>query len=444
MTPMPTQIEGAKFLAQRHRALLADEPRVGKTGAAIIAADMILAKKIDVVTTASGRAVWRRGFDAWSKMGRSVAIVGVDKNAEDADVRILSYQGAINFNNKRKSDLVILDESHFIKNPEAKRTESILGRASINGPNIIHGNSLVQPDTRCWFLTGTPLPHDPGDLFTTMRTVCPERLLVNPWKKWPEVTTFSTFRDRYCIVKMKKISNWNTIPVVIGGRNLEELHDRIDGFILRRTQKDIGIRPPVFDLFPFVADNKILKMVNGDGIREDIINAAIGGNTRELDMHLGPLRRITGTIKAELAVTALYEEFESGLDKIVLMYWHKEVGDILQAKLAKYHPLRIDGSTSPKDREAAEQAFNKTNRHRVMLGQIQAAGEAIDLSSAAVLWFVETSFTPKDQAQAALRITNVTQKRNTYFRVCCIEGSIDEAVQAALIRLWTAIKGVLK
>ena len=293
-------------------------------------------------------------------------------------------------------------------------------------------------------MTGTPLPHDPGDLFTTMRTVCPERLLVNPWKKWPEVTTFSTFRDRYCIVKMKKISNWNTIPVVIGGRNLEELHDRIDGFILRRTQKDIGIRPPIFDLFPFVADNKILKMVNGDGIREDIVNAAIEGNTRELDMHLGPLRRLTGTIKAELAVTALYEEFESGLDKIVLMYWHKEVGDILQAKLAKYHPLRIDGSTSPKDREAAEQAFNKTNRHRVMLGQIQAAGEAIDLSSAAVLWFVETSFTPKDQAQAALRITNVTQKRNTYVRVCCIEGSIDEAVQAALIRLWTAIKGVLK
>jgi len=307
MTPMPTQIEGARFLAQRHRALLADEPRVGKTGAAIIAADMILAKKIDVVTTASGRAVWRRGFAAWSKMGRSVAIVGVDKDAENADVRILSYQGAINFNNKRKTDLVILDESHFIKNPEAKRTESILGRASINGPNIIHGNSLVQPDTRCWFLTGTPLPHDPGDLFTTMRTVCPERLLANPWKKWPEVTTFAAFRDRYCIVKMKKISNWNKIPVVIGGRNLEELHDRIDGFILRRTQKDIGIRPPVFDLFPFVADNKILKMVNGDGIREDIVNAAIEGNTRELDMHLGPLRRLTGTIKAELAVTALYE-----------------------------------------------------------------------------------------------------------------------------------------
>jgi SNF2 family DNA or RNA helicase len=441
---MPTQLEGAKFLAQRHRALLADEPRVGKTGAAIIAADMILANKIDVVTTASGRAVWRRGFDTWSKMGRSVAIVGVDKDAEAADVRILSYQGTINFNNKRKSDLVILDESHFIKNPIAKRTEAILGREVSWGTNVIQGNALVQPDTQCWFLTGTPIPHDPGDLYTTMRTICSDRLLANPWKKWPDVSSFDTFRDRYCIVKMKKISNWNKIPVVIGGRNVDELKDRLDGHYLRRTQKDIGIRPPAYDLFPFVADQKILDMVDGDLDKHEIVNAAIEGSTKDLDMHLGPLRRLTGTIKAELAVNAVNDEFESGLDKIVLMYWHRDVGDILQAKLAKYNPLRIDGSTSSKDREAAETAFRTSNRHRVMLGQIQAAGEAIDLSAASVLWFIETSFSPKDQAQAAMRITNVNQTQNTYVRVCCIEGSIDEAVQAALMRLWTAIKGVMK
>lgn len=444
MIPMPTQLEGAKFLAQRHRALLADEPRVGKTGAAIIAADMILAKKIDVITTASGRAVWRRGFDTWSKMGRTVAIVGVDKDAEAADVRILSYQGSINFNNKRKSDLVILDESHFIKNPIAKRTEAILGRETSWGSDTIKGNALVQSDTQCWFLTGTPIPHDPGDLYTTMRTICPDRLLANPWKKWPDVSSFDTFRDRYCIVKMKKISNWNKIPVVIGGRNVDELKDRLDGHYLRRTQKDIGIRPPSYDLFPFVADQKILNMVNGDLDKEEIVTAAMEGNTKDLDMHLGPLRRLTGTIKAELAVNAVNDEFESGLDKIVLMYWHRDVGDILQAKLAKYNPLRIDGSTSTKDREAAEVAFRTSNKHRVMLGQIQAAGEAIDLSAASVLWFIETSFSPKDQAQAAMRITNVNQTQNTYVRVCCIEGSIDEAVQAALMRLWTAIKGVMK
>lgn len=442
MKPMPTQITGAEFLAQHHRALLADEPRVGKTGAAIIAADMILAKKIDVVTTASGRAVWRKGFKDFSQINRSIGIVGVDKDAEAADVRILSYQGTVNFNNKRQSDLVILDESHFCKNPSAKRTEAILGKQISRG-QVIHGNALVQSDTKCWFLTGTPLPHDPSDIYTTMRAMCPERLLANPWKGWPDVSTFLTFRDRYCIVKMKKISNWNKIPVVIGGRNLDELRSRIEGYMLRRTQKDIGIRPPTFDLLPFAVDDRTLKQVNGHEYKEQIVQAAMDDNTKDLEMHLGPLRRLTGSIKAEYVIQALNEEFESGLDKIVLMYWHKEVGDLLQAKLARFNPLRLDGSTPHKDRATLEDAF-KLDRHKVFLGQIQAAGEAIDLSAAAELWFVETSFTPKDQAQASLRITNVNQKRNTFVRVCCIEKSIDESVQGALMRLWTAIKGVIK
>ena len=56
---------------------------------------------------------------------------------------------------------------------------------------------------------------------------------------------------------------------------------------------------------------------------------------------------------------------------------------------------------------------------------------------------VETSFSPKDMAQAALRITNHTQTRQALVRVCVIEGSIDEALQAVLLRKWTAIRQVL-
>jgi len=444
MTPMPTQLTGAQFLAARHRALLADEPRVGKTGAAIIAADMVLAKNIDVVTTASGRAVWRRGFATWSKLSRTVGIVGVDKNAADCDVRIFSYNGATNFNNLRTNDLVILDESHNCKNPEAKRTEAILGKALAGGSRLLNAASFVKPETRAWFLTGTPLSHDPSDIWTTMRSSCPDRLLANDTYGWPDVTKFEDFRHRYCIVRMKKISHFNKIPVVIGGRNEAELHRRLDGFFLRRTQKDIGIRPSVYELFPLIVSPAVRKQVDGDVSKAAILQAAENNDTKGLEMALGPLRRLTGNIKAQAVAEAVKEEFENGLNKIVLMYWHKEVGDILQAKLEKFNPLRIDGSTPTADREQFELAFRNNTENRVMLGQIQAAGEAVDFSSANELWFVETSFTPKDQAQAAMRITNVNQTQNTFVRVCCIEGSIDEALQASLLRLWTAINGVIK
>jgi SWI/SNF-related matrix-associated actin-dependent regulator of chromatin subfamily A-like protein 1 len=159
-------------------------------------------------------------------------------------------------------------------------------------------------------------------------------------------------------------------------------------------------------------------------------------------MHLGTLRRVTGAIKAHEVVDAVKEEFDCGLEKIVLAYWHKEVGDILAAGLARFGVVRLDGSTSPKDREHAEARFRQ-KQNRVFLGQIVAAGEAIDLSSANELWFVETSLTPKDMGQMALRITNIGQKRNCFVRVCCIEGSIDEALQATLMRLWASIRKVV-
>ena len=444
MKPMPTQLSGAQFLASRHRALLADEPRVGKTGTAIMAADMVLAHTIDVITTASGRAVWRRGFQTWSKMGRTVGIVNVDKDAATCDVRIHSYNGAVNFINTRNSDLVILDESHNCKNPEAKRTEAILGKTIGGGAQLLNNTAFVKPQTRAWFLTGTPLPHDPGDIWTTMRSSCHERLRADDERGWPDVTRFEDFRWRYCVIKMKQISRFNKIPVVIGGRNTEELKERLGDFMLRRTQTDIGIRPPSYELQPLLVSDKVRKQVDGDLDRELILKAAEEGATGDLEMHLGPLRRLTGTIKAHAVAEAVKEEFDSGLDKIVLMYWHKEVGNILEEELAKFKPLRLDGATNSRDREAAEMTFRTSGSHRVFLGQIQAAGEAIDLSAAAELWFVETSFSPKDQAQASKRITNVTQTRNTYVRVCCIEGSIDEALQASLLRLWTAINGVIK
>ena len=444
MIPMPTQLSGAKFLASRHRALLADEPRVGKTGAAIIAADYIFANTIDVVTTASGRAVWRRGFATWSKLNRTIGIVGVDKHAADCDVRILSYNGATTFVSKRATDLVILDESHNCKNPDAKRTQAILGKPVAGGKSLFTGGALVKDTTRAWFLTGTPLPHDPSDIWTTLRSSCPERLLADDPRGWPDVTRFEEFRNRYCIVRMKQLSRFNKIPVVIGGRNESELRERMGDFMLRRTQKDIGIRPSVYELFPLVVSNSVRKSIDSDLNKTAILEAAEAGATKRLEMELGPLRRLTGNIKAQAVLDAVKEEFDNGLTKIVLMYWHKEVGDVLMAGLEKFKPLRIDGATLAKEREQYELAFRANFENRVMLGQIQAAGEAVDFSSANELWFVETSFSPKDQAQAAMRITNVNQTRNTFVRVCCIDGSIDEALQASLLRLWTAINGVLK
>jgi len=450
MIPLPTQHSGSLFLARNKNALLADEPRVGKTGAAIMGADLNIERDILVITTASGRPVWNRAFGAWSDFGRSVRILSEppSHSMKLAGATIVGWGQIAEPTMRaallaRRFDRAILDEAHAAKNFQTKRTQAVFGTLRDDGAVLDTTASIAARAAGTWLLTGTPLPHDPSDIYPALRALAPERLAADQARGWPDVTRYSAFESRYCVVRMKKTSRFRRIPVIVGGRNTEELNARLQGFMLKRTQKEVGIREPRYELLPLQVSAAMRRQAEGDVDREAILKAIDEGKTRDLEMHLGALRRNTGVLKARAVVDAVKDEFEGGLDKIVLMYWHKEVGDALALGLEKFGVLRLDGATSPAQRGPLEQAFLHDNSKRVFLGQIVAAGEAIDLSSAAVLWFVEQSFTPKDMKQAALRITNHNQTRQVLVRVCVIEESIDEAIQASLMRLWTAIREVL-
>ena len=434
--PFPHQIDGARWLSGQRNALLADEPRVGKTGTAIMASDDCLDNSVLVVTTASGRAVWKRAYREWSPYtSRRLRIVGWPEltNAKTRAELLREHW-----------DRLILDESHFGKNFEAKRTQAVFGTLVNDGATLTHATALASRAKGVWCLSGTPIPNAPNDLYPMMRALCWERLGPSEEHGWPNVIKYQDFLHRYCVVRMKKLSNFRKIPVVVGGRNLDELSARLEGFWLRRTQKDVGIREPIYETWPLPVTDRIVRQADGDLDKTEILRAARAGDTKSLEMHLGPLRRITGEMKARAVAEALHDEFASGLDKIVLPFWHRDVGAVLQTELARYGVVGIDGATPPEAREKAEQRFLHDPNIRVFLGQIQAAGEAIDLSSAATMLFVETSLVPKDMAQMSKRITNHGQKRQPVVRVAVLEGSIDEALEEVLLRKWSAIREVLK
>jgi SWI/SNF-related matrix-associated actin-dependent regulator 1 of chromatin subfamily A len=450
MIPFPTQLSGALFLSANNNALLADEPRVGKTGAAIIAADYNLDADILIVTTSSGRPVWRRAVAGWSVFPRKVRVLTQPPRADEVldGVTIVGWSQIAEPRMRaalmqRKFDRVIYDESHAAKNFEAKRTQAAYGDFKSDGEVIVARTSIAAGAKGIWCLSGTPIPHAPNDLYPMLRTLAPKRLWPDPAKGWPDVTKYQNFLHRYCVVRMKKTSRFRSIPVVVGGKNLTELRERMEGFILLRTQEEVGIRPPVYELLPLMVSDATRRQADANLDQKEILAAIDAGKTRDLEMHLGPLRRLTGTLKASAVADAVRDEFAGGLDKIVLAYWHKEVGDILADELAEFGVLRLDGSTPAHQRGPIEQQWLNDKTKRVFLGQIVAAGEAIDLSAAATLWFVETSFTPKDMKQMSLRITNHTQARQAIVRVCVIDGSIDEAIQGRLLMLWSTIREVL-
>lgn len=452
MTPFPHQIVGSNWLEGRGFGILADEPRVGKTGSAIMAADTRGARTILVVTTASGRGVWKRGFADWSVMDRPLQILtGQIKLAPETRVVVVGWpslnQSAIRVQLlAREWDVLILDEGHYAKSFSAKRTEAVYGALMEDGL-ALGRQGLVRKAKATWVLTGTPMPNSPFDLYPVLRACAQGKLLADEGKGWPDVTRESVFKKRYCKIKPKKIgvgymAHW--IDVIVGGQNLDELRQRTDGLILRRTQQDVGIGAPIFETLPLlVAASQRAKIEAAAGDARTIMRAIEAEDTKALEMHLGPLRRITGAIKAELVADAVAEEFESGLDRIVLAFWHADVAQILSEKLAKFGVTGIDGSTPPAARDGNVKAF-QSGRARVFLAQIAAAGEAIDLSAACELLVVEPSFQPAQMRQIALRVTNFTQKRQARVRVATLDGSIDDAIQASLLRKWATINEVLK
>lgn len=414
---LPLQIEGAAFLAQRRVALLADEPGFGKTAQAVVACDMIGARRILVVTTASARANWINEFNMWSLWGRSAAAVYTTKGpVPDTEIVVVAWSNVAALRedlHAQKWDVLILDESHYAKSPAAARTEAVTGWLAPVAGNV-------------WCLSGTPAPNSPLDLFPIISLALPT-----------EVTGgYYGFRNRFCVVQKRWIMG-HVRETVIGGKNEAELADMLRPIMLRRRATDL---PPIrYSVYALHADKLAAENVD----QQAILDAAEAEDTQALDMHLGPLRRELGVMKARAVVDVVAEDLQNGVDKIVLFFWHTDAGRILRDGLKQFGVVGIDGSTPADKRQQAVEDFQRGSA-RVFVGQIQAAGEAITLTAANQLVFVEISFTPKDMAQAVRRILRRGQTRPCTCRIAALEGSIDEALMRIVRRKVETIRAILE
>jgi hypothetical protein len=423
----PHQIDAISYLkSTTAHALLWDEQRVGKTAPAIVASGEMGLARVLIVTPVAGVGVWRHQWKLWDRWGRKPTIIPWSRFS------MSSYKG----DGIGHYDLVILDEAHYAKNAASMRTKRVLG--TLYGNRIDTTRALVSRAPRIWCLTGTPAPHDVGDLFPVLRTLFPG-ILSTPG--FPLVDTFERFRARYCIMQLRKIGKrW--IKVVVGGQNLDELNRRLNGLFLRRRQSDVGIRPAHWDTMPIEISPYERARMFAD-IDLDALMRAAHSNALS-DPSLAVIRRITGTHKARATIDlarSYFDAYEG--EKLVLAYWHKDVGDVLEEGLEKFRPVRVDGSTTGVERTARVARFQVHPEARVFLAQIVAAGEAIDLSASSEMWFVESTFTPAQMAQMGSRITNLNQPKQCLVRVAALEDSVDELIQDRLVDLSRSIAHTL-
>lgn len=422
----PYQKEGVKFLASRKTALLADDPGLGKSVQAIRACDAAMVLKVLVICPAGLVENWRREIQMWREGDWSAYVVSFDKAAGSDFHRLIAHGS--------EWDVLIVDEAHYCKTLDAKRTKAIYGKRAEMGKLAIASKAA-----QVWILTGTPTPNNPSELYTHLRALHPEAVTSSrTGKPWTQMQ----FMNAYCDMRHTGFG-----MKIEGSKNEAELHAKLQGFMLRRRKGDV-----LKDLPP-MRFGEVWLEANVDGIsteEAEIVRKALaekgveGLRTIAANGSVSTLRRLTGMAKALPAAQWVSDWLDStpADRKIVVFAHHKDVVETLFDKLHT-RAVRVAGHTKQEERQRAVDRLQKDPAVRCFIGNIQAAGVGITLTAASDLLFVESSWVPAENEQAAQRIHRIGQGEPCLVRFAMVAGSIDEDIQRAVSRKMASIAAVV-
>lgn len=387
--PFNHQLEAAKFLLNRKKAILADEMGGGKTLSSILAANQIEGKKL-VICPASLKLNWQKEIKFVSN--DQIEVIGgkgwVDTSNNgwtivNYDILCKHFDNILNNNFK----VVIMDECHYIKaitnsgKPGSKRATMALQIAD----NIEY----------VFMLTGTPITNKTKDIFNTLKAI-----------KHPLSKKFFTFAQRYCDAKHNGYG-WD----FNGSSNQEELNEKLQGFMLRRLKNELLDLPEKIRSFIPVSIN--LKAYNKklDEYMQERENL---NNQGEHLVYLNAMRHILAKEK----VTATIEQIKNLLDQdqqVVVFTCYNFVVDKLMQEF-KEVAVKLTGDCNQKQRQEAVDQFQNGNK-KVIVCNIIAAGVGITLTASNIVIFNDFDWVPANHAQAEDRIHRIGQNKkcNIYY-----------------------------
>jgi SNF2 family DNA or RNA helicase len=458
---MPHQKEGLEWLKARSKAMLAWDMRCGKTATALSLWGAVGSNRpCLVICPATAREQWRR--EALRFLPNILAPGDIQAITSKYD-RIMDSHRLVICNYDRLSQphiraalrgrrwgTLILDEAHYLKSPNAERTKHVFG-------GLAKG---VQPlidfaDDRVIELTGTPMPNHPGELWTHARALYPESILYRgkPMELWQ-------FELRYC-----QLAQTEHGMKVVGGKNLQELKQALTPFIHRVKYEDVfgeGSRPAVHtwpltfndgqrgpltvpDLPELVAklSQRFGEMPNIEQFDDKMVDAYLQTINAYHDA-LASIRRDTGTLKAVATALLVREELEQGCGKTIIFAWHRDAIETLARALKAFNPAIVHGAVDAGRRVVEIDRFNNDPTCKVFIGNILAAGQAIDLSGGRHIVFAEASWSPGENNQAMMRASGVNHcGAGVDVRFVYLPGSVDEQVTRALARKTAIINQVV-
>src|SRR5919204_3484043 len=124
----PFQWAGVRYVLDARRAFLADEQGLGKTVEALAAIEADDAYPAVVVCPASLKLNWEREAARWLPHRSRTLVQGKAGALIAADITILNYEIVAAHRDtlaRLRPRALVVDESHYVKNPQAKRTHAV-------------------------------------------------------------------------------------------------------------------------------------------------------------------------------------------------------------------------------------------------------------------------------------------------------------------------------
>ena len=404
--PLEHQKEAIQKLVENKKFILADDMGLGKTTSTIIAALESGSKKVLIICPATLKINWKREIENYSD--KAVYIAEGKNFSTESDFVIINYDIIKNFHDTKKKgesqildanfDLVVVDEAHYIKNATAQRTKLI--------------NDLVKKVDRLWLLTGTPMTSRPIDYFNLLSLI-----------ESPVAKNWMAYAIRYCQGYQFNVGGrkvWN----VMGASNLEELRDRTTGLTLRRLKENVLDLPdkiitPVY----LRLKSKMYEEIMGEYYDWYDKNPEESKSLTVQFTKLTKIRQVIADEKIAQTIEIAENIIEQGKKVIIFCNFTNSLNKICEhfGKSA----VKVDGSMSKPERQHSVDSFQESDKVKVFVGNIKAAGVGLTLTAAEAVIMNDLSFLPSDHAQAEDRAYRYGQKNNVLVYYPIFENTIE-------------------
>lgn len=379
---------GVKYILHQEKVLLGDEMGLGKTIQAIAA--MVSLKNTGathfmVVCPASVLTNWCREIQKMSGLS-VIKVHGYSRASalqtwlEQGGVAVTTYEttGHIQLEDTFQFAMLVVDEAHYIKNPEAQRTK-----------NVKHIGGYAQ---RLLYMTGTALENKVDEMIALIKLLQPE--VAKAVSGMEALSSAPHFRTKVA-------------PVYYRRRRadvLTELPDMIES-------------KEWCDLLP-----------EEERIYEEAVLGRNYAKSRRVSWSAADMQQSSKAIR----MMELIREAEEEGRKIIVFSFFLDTIQKVTALLGDRCYGPINGSVSPQRRQEIVDAFNAAPAGSVLAAQIQAGGTGLNIQSASVVILCEPQFKPSIENQAISRAYRMGQTRNVLvYRLLC-DDTVDEKITQQL------------